>query len=228
MIRVLLCDDDDLLRAGLSLILSAADGIEVIGEASSGQKAILDAQALAPDVVLMDIQMPDMDGIEATRRITAVGDNAPRVIIVTTFELDRYVFESLRAGASGFLLKRTPPEDLVKGIRVVADGDALLSPSVTQRLIQEFAEQPAANTEISDRLDTLTDREREVLEHVARGLNNTETAEQMFISESTAKTYLKRVLMKLGLRDRVGAVVFAYEAGLIKPGTAESIPQRDA
>ena len=198
-----------------------------IGEAATGQQAILDAQALAPDVVLMDIQMPDMDGIEATRRITASGDNAPRVIIVTTFELDRYVFESLRAGASGFLLKRTPPRDLVEGIRVVANGDALLSPSVTQRLIQEFAEQPSINTEASDRLGSLTDRETEVLLHVARGLNNTETAEQMFISESTAKTYLKRVLMKLGLRDRVGAVVFAYEAGLIKPGTVESIPQRD-
>ncbi len=227
MIRVLIVDDDDLLRAGLALILNAAEGIEVLGEAATGEKAVLDARALAPDVVLMDIQMPDMDGIEATRRITASGDNAPRVIMVTTFELDRYVFESLRAGASGFLLKRTPPEDLVEAIRVVASGDALLSPSVTQRLIQEFAEQPAANTETADRLDSLTDREKEVLEHVARGLNNSETAERMFISESTAKTYLKRVLMKLGLRDRVGAVVFAYEAGLIKPGTTDSIPQRD-
>lgn len=218
MIRVLLADDDELLRAGLAMIIEQADDIEIVGEASTGTEAITRARELSPDIVLMDIQMPDTDGIAATRAITARHGHIARVIIVTTFELDEYVFESLRAGASGFLMKRASPDDLIDAIRLVHSGEALLAPSITRRLIERFTNQPTIDTTISKRADTLTDREREVLIHVAHGLNNTEIAQTLHVSESTAKTHLRRVLMKLHLRDRVGAAVFAYEAGLVQPG----------
>jgi len=218
MIRVLLADDDGLVRTGMSMIIETTDDISVVGEATTGAEAIDMAGRLEPDVVLMDIQMPDGDGIEATRRILARRDCPTKVIVVTTFELDHYVFESLRAGASGYLLKRSRPADLLEGIRIVAAGEALLSPSVTRRLVEEFVEFPVATANSQPSIDALTDREGEVLRCVARGLSNAEIAEEMHISESTAKTHLKRVLMKLGLRDRVSAVVFAYEAGIVRPG----------
>ncbi len=222
MIRVLLADDDGLVRGGMSMIIESADDITVVGEATSGPEAVEMVGRLEPDVVLMDIQMPDGDGIEATRRILERRDCSTRVIVVTTFELDRYVFESLRAGASGYLLKRSRPSELIDGIRIVAAGEALLSPSVTRRLVEEFAGQPAVPEDAEDALEVLTNREREVLTCVARGMSNAEIAEEMYISESTAKTHLKRVLMKLGLRDRVSAVVFAYEAGVVRAGELES------
>lgn len=215
MIRVLLADDDELVRAGLEMILDAAEGMKVVGAVADGEQALRAAKEVDPDIVLMDIKMPELDGIEATRQIVAGGD-PPKVLIVTTFETDEHVFEALRAGASGFVLKRTPPQDLVEGIRAVASGDGLLSPSVTRRLIEEFAEQPAASSEAQARLDLLTARELEALTLVAQGLNNAELAEAMYVSESTAKTHLRRLLMKLELRDRVAAVIFAHEAGLMR------------
>ena len=218
MIRVLLADDDDLLRAGVSMLLESADDIEVVGEAATGRQAVELTERLVPDVVLMDIQMPELDGIAATRSIVERAGNRSRVIVVTTFELDEYVFESLRAGASGFLLKRATPNELIDAIRLVHRGEALLAPSVTRRLIERFTEQPMIDATIAKRVEGLTDREREVLIHVGHGLNNAEIAESLHVSESTAKTHLQRVLMKLHLRDRVGAAVFAYEAGLIRPG----------
>ncbi|MCP4958007.1 MAG: response regulator transcription factor [Actinomycetia bacterium] len=202
----------------MSMIIESTEDITVVGEATSGREAVEMTRRLEPDVVLMDIQMPEGDGIEATGQILERRDCATRVIVVTTFELDRYVFESLRAGASGYLLKRSRPAELTEAIRIVAGGEALLSPSVTRRLVEEFAAQPAPPPEAQDRLEMLTDRETEVLVCVARGLSNAEIAEAMHISESTAKTHLKRVLMKLGLRDRVGAVVYAYEAGVVRAG----------
>lgn len=218
MIRVLIADDDELLRAGLTMLIEVADDIEIIGEASNGTEAISLARQLEPDIVLMDIQMPETDGIAATRAITTGRQTCPRVIIVTTFEVDEYVFGALRAGASGFLMKRASPDELIDAIRLVHSGEALLAPSVTRRLIERFTDQPAIDPAISQRADALTDRERQVLVHVGHGLNNTEIAEALHVSESTAKTHLQRVLMKLHLRDRVGAAVFAYEAGLIRPG----------
>lgn len=224
MIRVLLADDDGLVRAGLSMIIDTADDITVAGEASSGTEAVQLASRLQPDVVLMDIHMPDGDGIQATHRILDRPGNSSKVIVVTTFELDQYVFESIRAGASGYLLKRSRPAELLDGIRIVAEGDALLSPSITRRLVEEFSHQAAPSAEMRRGLDELTERETEVLTCVARGLSNAEIAGEMHISESTAKTHLKRVLMKLGLRDRVSAVVFAYETGVVKPGTGPGDP----
>jgi DNA-binding NarL/FixJ family response regulator len=218
VIRVLLADDDALVRAGLSLIIDTTDDITVVGEAASGDEAVDAAVRLRPDIVLMDVQMPDCDGIDATRRIVAHVGDTTKVIVVTTFEHDSYVFESIRAGASGYVLKRSRPAELTDAIRLVATGDALLSPSVTRRLIERFADIPAARDPDAE-LATLTDREREVLACVARGLTNSEIATQMHISESTAKTHLKRILMKLRLRDRVAAVVFAYEIGLVRPGS---------
>ncbi len=220
MIRVLLADDDALVRGGMSMIIDTTEDITVVGEAATGAEAIHMATRLQPDVVLMDIQMPDGDGIDATRQILSRPGCRTKVIVVTTFEQDRYVFESIRAGASGYLLKRSRPAELIDGIRIVAEGDALLSPSITRRLVEEFSDQAVPSAESSKSLETLTDREAEVLTCVARGLSNAEVAAEMHISESTAKTHLKRVLMKLGLRDRVGAVVFAYENGVIKPGSA--------
>jgi DNA-binding NarL/FixJ family response regulator len=214
--RVLLVDDQALLRAGFRLILESEPDLEVAGESADGLDAVETARRLAPDVVLMDIRMPRMDGVEATRRIVAAG--SAKVLILTTFDLDEYVFDALRAGASGFLLKDTPAEDLVTAVRVVAGGDALLSPSVTRRLIEEFARQPVGQTAQPAALATLTARELEVLKLMARGMTNGEIARELVVSETTVKTHVGRVLDKLSLRDRVQAVVFAYETALVRPG----------
>jgi DNA-binding NarL/FixJ family response regulator len=216
-IRVLIADDQALMRGGFRLILDAQQDIEVVGEAIDGRDAIEQYGRLAPDVVVMDVRMPAMDGIEATRRLTA-GEPPARVLILTTFDLDEYVFEALRAGASGFLLKDRPPEELVAAVRVVASGEALLAPSVTRRLIEEFArrpEQPTPPLEVAE----LTDREQEVLVLMAEGLSNTEIAGRLFVAETTVKTHVGRVLQKLQLRDRAQAVVLAYESGLVEPGS---------
>jgi DNA-binding NarL/FixJ family response regulator len=212
VIRVALVDDDALIRAGLRMIIEQAGDMEVVATAGNGEEALRVASEHRPDVMLMDVRMPVLDGIEATRRITD-SDDAPRVIILTTFELDEYVFEALRAGASGFLLKRTEPEQLVGAIRVVAGGEALLSPSVTRRLIEEFTRRPPVGT--GERLTNLTEREREVLLLIARGLSNQELAEQLFIADNTVKTHVKRIFTKLGARDRAQAIVMAYESGLM-------------
>ena len=217
-VRVLLVDDDDLMRAGLKAVLSSDDAIEVVGEASDGRAALEQVRALSPDVVLMDVRMPDLDGISATREVLESSPEV-KVMILTTFEQDDYIFGALNAGASGFLLKRTSPEELIAGIHTVAVGDSLLSPSVTRRVIDRMAQQPAAETPYDERLGDLTPREREVLAQVARGLSNTEIADALFIEESTVKTHVKRILMKLHLRDRVQAVIFAYESGLTRAGS---------
>jgi DNA-binding NarL/FixJ family response regulator len=215
-IGVLLADDDELTRTGLRLIIESDQDLTVVGEAADGQEAIHLARALRPDVVLMDIRMPAVDGLEATRRIVDAAEDGPKVLILTTFELDEYVFGALRAGASGFLLKRSSPEVLIEGIKVVAAGDSLLAPSVTRRLIQEFTRQPGPPAPPAAPLDTLTQRELEVLALVGAGLSNAELAARLYISEATVKTHVKRILMKLGLRDRIQAVVLAYEAGLVR------------
>jgi DNA-binding NarL/FixJ family response regulator len=213
---VLLVDDDDLMRAGLTSVLTSDETIEVVGEAGDGRLAVDEIRRLGPDVVLMDIRMPGLDGISATREVLA-GFPQVKVLVLTTFEDDDYIFDALNAGASGFLLKRTKPEELISAIHTVAEGDSLLSPSVTRRVIDRMATQPVAGLS-GARLDDLTPREREVLELVGRGLSNREIAESFVIEESTVKTHVKRILMKLGLRDRVQAVIFAYETGLIRPG----------
>jgi DNA-binding NarL/FixJ family response regulator len=218
-VRVLLVDDDDLMRAGLKSVLSSDETIEVVGEAGDGRVALSQIPALRPDLVLMDIRMPELDGISATREVLAAAPDV-KVVVLTTFEQDDYIFEALSAGASGFLLKRTKPEELIAAIHTVAAGDSLLSPSVTRRVIDRMATQPSP-VESSRRLDALTPREHEVLELVARGLSNREIAEALFIEESTVKTHVKRVLMKLGLRDRVQAVILAYEMGVIRTGAAK-------
>jgi DNA-binding NarL/FixJ family response regulator len=219
MIHVLVVDDDELTRTGLRLIIESDPDLRVVGEAADGQEAIHLARALRPDVVLMDIRMPGVDGMQATRTIVERADEGPRVLILTTFELDEYVFGALREGASGFLLKRSSPEALIEGIKVVAAGDGLLSPSVTRRLIEEFARRPSPSSALVAPLDVLTPREREVLSLVGAGLSNREMAARLYISEATVKTHIKRILMKLGLRDRVQAVVLAYQAGLIGTGS---------
>jgi DNA-binding NarL/FixJ family response regulator len=215
-VRVVLVDDDDLMRAGLRSVLSSDETIDVVGEAGDGREAVDRIRALRPDLVLMDIRMPDLDGISATREVLATSPDV-KVVVLTTFEQDDYIFDALSAGASGFLLKRTQPEELIAAIHTVAEGDSLLSPSVTRRVVDRMASQPSP-VRTSARLDELTPREREVLEHVARGLSNREIAERFVIEESTVKTHVKRILMKLRLRDRVQAVVFAYENGLTRPG----------
>src|SRR3954463_10748963 len=239
-IRVLLVDDQALVRAGFRMILDAEEDIEVVGEAADGEQAVSSAARFNPDVILMDVRMPNMDGIEATRRIVSAETNGagvvsgsaedadpaldrPRVLMLTTFELDEYVYESLRAGASGFLLKDVPADQLVAGIRVVAEGEALLAPSVTKRLIQDFSAARAAKA-IQDNppagLDELTTREMEVFKLISRGMSNHEIATELGVGETTVKTHVARILMKLGLRDRVQAVVLAYESGLVQPGAS--------
>lgn len=215
-VRVLIVDDDKLMRAGLRAVLSSDDGIEVVGEAGDGRAAIDSARRLGPEVVLMDVRMPEMDGITATRELLEVAPEC-RVVIVTTFEEDEYVFGALDAGASGFLLKRTGPEELIAAVHTVAGGDALLSPSVTRRVIERMARQPSPAADPAQ-LGELTARERGVLELVAQGLTNGEIAQALVIEESTTKTHVKRILSKLGVRDRVQAVIFAYESGVTRPG----------
>jgi DNA-binding NarL/FixJ family response regulator len=217
-VRVLIVEDDALMRAGLRGVLSGDPAIEVVGEAGDGREVLHRTRLLSPDIVLMDIRMPDLDGIAATRDVLAAFPDV-KVVILTTFERDDYIFGALSAGASGFLLKRTRPEDLLAAIHTVAAGDSLLSPSVTRRVIARMAHQPAPDTTRDARLAALTQREREVLELVARGLSNGEIAATLVIEESTVKTHTKRILAKLGVRDRVQAVIFAYEHGLTAPGT---------
>jgi len=218
-LRVVVADDQHLVRTGFRMILDTEDGIDVVGEASDGVEAVEVCRRLAPDVVLMDVRMPRMDGIEATRRLAGPDVVHPlRVLILTTFDLDDYVYAALRNGASGFLLKDTPPEDLVRGLRLVAAGEALLAPSVTRRLIDELAQVPGPRQPPAE-LALLTDREREVLKLMAGGLSNGEIAAQLILGETTVKTHVGRVLTKLGVRDRVQAVVLAYESGLVTPGT---------
>jgi DNA-binding NarL/FixJ family response regulator len=216
-LRVLVADDQELVRAGFCVILEAA-GFTVVGEAADGEAAVALAASERPDVVLMDIRMPVMDGLEATRRITSPGDGAPKVVILTTFDLDDYVYEALRAGASGFLLKDAPRADLAAAIRVAAAGDALLAPSVTRRLIEAFARRPAPAAPSPSRLASLTPRERDILLLVARGQSNAEIARDLVVSEATVKTHVGHLLAKLGLRDRVQAVILAYETGAVTPG----------
>ena len=217
MIRVLLADDQALVRAGFRMILKAEPGIEVVGEAGNGVEAVAYARELAPDVVLMDIRMPVLDGIEATRQVV-LNETSPRVLVLTTFDLDEYVYGALRAGASGFLLKDAPEEQLVSAIRVIATGGSLFAPSVTRRLIEEFSRRAAPS--LPPQLDELTARELEVLRLVARGLTNGEIAATLVVSEHTVKTHVAHLLRKLGLRDRTQAVVAAYESGLVRPGDA--------
>ena len=218
-VRVLIADDQALVRAGFKMILDAEDDLDVIGEAADGLEAVELARRLKPDVVLMDIRMPQLDGIEATRRVVALDGAAPvRVLMLTTFDLNEYVYEALRAGASGFLLKDVPPEQLAAGIRIIAQGEALLAPSITKRLISEFASAAPAAAKPPKGLDELTARELEVFKLIARGLSNAEIAAELIVSETTVKTHVARVLMKLGLRDRVQAVVLAYESGIAVPG----------
>jgi DNA-binding NarL/FixJ family response regulator len=212
-VRVLIVDDDDLMRAGLRGVLASDDTIEVVGEASDGRDAVYRTRLLGPDVVLMDVRMPDLDGISATGELLEAFPEV-KVVILTTFEQDDYIFGALSAGASGFLLKRTRPEELVAAVHTIAAGDSLLSPSVTSRVIERMAVHPAPDAARDARLDELTPREREVLEHMARGLSNAEIADALVIEESTVKTHVKRVIGKLDVRDRVQAVIFAYEAGL--------------
>jgi DNA-binding NarL/FixJ family response regulator len=216
-IRVLLVDDQAMVRTGFRMILESEGDIEVVGEAASAEQATAATRRLRPDVVLMDIQMPGGDGLQATRLITDDADLTSRVVILTTFERDEYVFEALQVGASGFLLKNAPPEELLHAVRVVAAGDALLSPSVTRRIIQQFARRPV-RPELGTQLESLTQREREVLTMLARGKSNAELAAELFVSEGTIKTHVSSMLGKLGVRDRVQAVVLAYESGLVTPG----------
>ncbi len=214
-IRVLLADDQDLVRAGFRMILATEPDVQVVGEASDGAQAVELAARLAPHVVLMDVQMPGLDGLAATRQVTAQG--GPRVVVLTTFDRDDYLFEALSAGASGFLLKNARPEDLVTAVRAVARGDALLSPEVTRRVLDRFASR-STGSQRPYLVESLTERELEVLRLIAHGDSNAEIAQRLFLGEATVKTHVSRVLMKLGVRDRVQAVVFAYESGVVNPG----------
>jgi DNA-binding NarL/FixJ family response regulator len=213
--RVLVVDDQSMVRAGFRMLLAGEDGIEVVAEASNGLEAVDKAARFDPDVILMDIRMPELDGLEATRRILAANASA-RVLVLTTFDLDEYVYEALRAGASGFVLKDEPPERLIAAVQTVAEGDALLSPSVTRRVIEQFTRVP--RTETPKEVEDLSERELEVFRLIARGRSNAEIAQDLVISETTVKTHVTHILQKLGLRDRVQAVVLAYQAGLVEPG----------
>ncbi|TML05257.1 MAG: response regulator transcription factor [Actinobacteria bacterium] len=217
-VRVLVVDDQALVRAGFRRILEADTGIEVVGEAADGLEAIGCARALEPDVILMDIRMPGLDGIAATRQLAGDSGSGPRVLVLTTFGLEEYIYEALRAGASGFLLKDVPPEQLIAAVHVVARGDALLDPAVTRTVIQEFAAKPAVRRELVATLDELTPREREVFGLVARGLSNAEIARELVVSEGTVKTHVAHLLLKLDLRDRVQAVIYAYDSGVAQAG----------
>ena len=219
MIRILLADDQTLIRAGFRALLSAEPDMAVVAECGTGRDAVQLARREHPDVVLMDIRMPDRDGLEATRQIMAAKElPGTRVIILTTFELDEYIAEAVRAGAAGFLVKDTEPEELLRAVRVVHDGDALLSPSVTRRIMAQLAMQPAAAAPSDVRLEQITEREREVLQLVGEGLNNAEIAQRLFITPLTAKTHVSRIMTKLLVRDRAQLVVLAYESGLVRPG----------
>jgi DNA-binding NarL/FixJ family response regulator len=217
VIRVLIADDQALVRGGFRMILDAQPDMEVVGDVEDGNLAVAAAAELRPDVILMDIRMPGMDGLEATRRIV-VDENAPRVLVLTTFDMNEYVYEAMKSGASGFLLKDVRPEQLADAVRTVALGDALLAPQITRRLIEEFVRRPAPGAGPAAGLDGLTDRESEVLRLIARGLSNEEIATQLFVSMATVKTHVTHILTKLDLRDRVQAVVLAYETGLVQPG----------
>lgn len=225
MIRVLLADDQELVRSGFRLILDLAEDIEVVGEAANGREAVRLSGELLPDVVLMDIRMPEVDGIDATRELQR-HHNAARVLVLTTFDLDEYVYAALRAGASGFLLKDAPREQLISAVHTVARGEAMLAPAITQRLIERFVSRPTPQHP-SHALEHLSARERDVLKLLGRGLSNTEIADQLIIGEATVKTHVARVLRKLQLRDRVQAVVFAYESGIVEPGDTDSAPPND-
>jgi DNA-binding NarL/FixJ family response regulator/class 3 adenylate cyclase len=227
-VRVLLVDDQELVRTGFRMILDAEEDMEVVGEAANGKDALTEAVRSRPDVVLMDVRMPELDGIEATRRLLANGDVDSKVVMLTTFDMDEYVYEALSAGASGFLLKDAPPEQLVGGIRAVCSGDALLAPSVTRRVIEEFVRRPPDGPRtVPPEIEELTPREGEVLRLIARGLSNAEIAQTLVVSETTVKTHVARVLMKMNLRDRVQVVVMAYECGLVQPGEARVEPAGD-
>lgn len=217
MIKILVVDDQPLLRAGFSMILKSEPDLHLVGEAPNGKEAVAQCKNHRPDVVLMDIRMPEMDGLEATRQILQLPD-PPAVIILTTFDLDEYVFDALKAGASGFMLKDAPAEDLISAIRIVADGQALLAPSVTKRIIDQFAELKSLPARETTGLDDLTDRESEVLQLMARGMSNSEIATELSLGETTIKTHVSRILSKLNARDRVQAVITAYEAGIVAPG----------
>jgi DNA-binding NarL/FixJ family response regulator len=218
-VRVVVADDQALVRAGFRKILEADERIEVVGEAADGREAVERARKLRPDLVLMDIRMPELDGIAATRQLAQGSSAGPRVLVLTTFGLEEYVYEALRAGASGFLLKDVPPEQLLDAVHVVARGDALLDPAITRTVIEEFARLPVARRDLAGRLDELTAREREVFGLVARGRSNAEIAQELVVSEGTVKTHVAHVLLKLELRDRVQAVIYAYESGMVQPGT---------
>ena len=220
MISVLVADDHALLRNGLSAMLNAQPDMEVVGEAEDGAAAVTEAIRLRPDVVVMDIRMPRLDGIEATKRLVALGDGAPRVLVLTTFDLDEYVYEALHAGAAGFALKDASPSQLAEAVRTVAGGESLLAPAVTRRLIERYTRTPTPEAVRRERFSDLTDRELEVLQLLTHGLSNVEIGERLFLSEATVKTHVTRVLAKLGVRDRVQAVVLAYESGLAQPGSA--------
>lgn len=219
MIRVLIADDQALVRGGFRMILESQKDMEVVGEAEDGRQAVRLAGELKPDVVLMDIRMPDVDGLEATRRLVDSPD-APRVLMLTTFDMNEYVYEAMKSGASGFLLKDVRPEQLAEAVRTVAAGDALLAPAITRRLIEDFVRRPPPGSGPPEKLSELTDRELEVLKQIAKGLSNGEIAKTLFVSEATVKTHVTRILMKLNLRDRVQVVVLAYESGLVQPGGA--------
>jgi DNA-binding NarL/FixJ family response regulator len=223
VIRILIADDHELVRSGLRAMLDTQDDLEVVGEAADGAAAIEEAFTLRPDVIVMDIRMPRVDGIEATRRILAQGSSPPKILVLTTFDLDEYVWEALRAGAGGFLLKDAAPSQIAEAVRIVASGESIVAPAVTRRLVERFVRTPLSGTHAQGaRFAELTEREVEVVLLVARGLSNREIAARLFLSEATVKTHVTRVLAKLGLRDRVQAVVLAYESGLVEPGSEET------